>query len=90
MRDKDFFKAVNKHDADKYPDNGHLSEGDDEYKATTRATATVPGQQPKKWKEPVERRRNERQADKEEAPPSWIPPTGGRHGSGMQKPPYDG
>ena len=58
VRDKDFFRAVNKHDADKYPDNGHLSEGDDDILSDDESDSDGPRKATaKKWKEPVEKKK---------------------------------
>ena len=95
VRDKDFFKAVNKHDADKYPDNGHLSEGDDDILSDDESDSDGPRKATaKKWKEPVEKKKKRgrpRKADKEEAPPVVLDPSDGAAAMvlRMQKPPYD-
>ena len=58
VRDKDFFRAVNKHDADKYPDNGHISEGDDDIIEDDTSDSDGPRRATaKKWKEPVEKKK---------------------------------
>ena len=81
VRDKDFFRAVNKHDADKYPDNGHLSEGDDEILSDDESDSDGPRRATaKKWKEPVEKKKKRgrpRKQDKDEAPPPVLDPSDG-------------
>ena len=95
VRDKDFFRAVNKHDADKYPDNGHLSEGDDEILSDDESDSDGPRRATaKKWKEPVEKKKKRgrpRKQDKDEAPPPVLDPSDGAAAMvlRMQKPPYD-
>ena len=95
VRDKDFFRAVNKHDADKYPDNGHISEGDDDIIEDDTSDSDGPRRATaKKWKEPVEKKKKRgrpRKQDKDEAPPPVLDPSDGAAAMvlRMQKPPYD-
>ena len=95
VRDKDFFRAVNKHDADKYPDNGHISEGDDDIIEDDTSDSDGPRRATaKKWKEPVEKKKNggdrASRTRTRRLHRSWIPLTVRRQMVlRMQKPPYD-
>ena len=82
VRDKDFFRAVNKHDADKYPDNGHISEGDDDIIEDDTSDSDGPRRATaKKWKEPVEKKKKRATAQAGQgrgSSRSWIRPTAPR------------